>query len=402
MLFKIKSGIWFYRFRAAIFTIVLYLIFPIVASANIKFGYIGPITGKYSEYGIGIQRGIEISVQEYNQEAGNDLKIDIVFKDSGGDINVALNQLKEFSKDGECIVLIFPALYDSINGLYEMANRQKITLISPTPLINAYRTDSAALDNQYVFENCLTAEDETSKIANFVINDMDKKKIAIIHSDDNYETSLASTFSKQIKALGGKIIAVEKYKTGDTDFREQMLSLGGVDPTKIKEREEKKALPSEINPKGIESIYIAGSWKEAVLIIPQLIFHELRTFVIGCSKFESPYLIEYGGRSLNGVVYTTGFFSKKDSKKTKDFVKLFIEKFGREPDIFAAQAYDTACLILEIIKLGCSSRDEFKNALLRVKKFEGVTGIISFDNSIRAKRDVTLLLIDSGEVVEIE
>lgn len=372
-------------------------VFPIVSYANVKVSYIGPLTGNYSYYGTSVKNGVEIAIQEYNKGVSEDLKIGFLIKDSNGDIKKGLNLIKELSNDEDCIALIFPTLYDSIQGLYEIVNKLKIVVISPT-----FSTNSGYSNNQYVFENCLTVDDEAIKIAEYIVKILDKKKIAIIHSEDSYDVNLASVFSKHIKELGSNVISIEKYKSGDTDFREQMLSLGGIDPAIIKEREEKKVHPDEVNPKEIEAIYIAGSWKEVVLIVPQLIFYELRTSIFGCSRWESPYLVEYGGKVLNGAIYTSGFYLKNDAYRTENFVKLFIEKFGKEPDIFSASAYDSACLILEIIKLGCNTKEELKNLLLRVKRFEGITGIISFSGSTKSKRDVPLLLIDNGKIVEIK
>ena len=53
---------------------------------------------------------------------------------------------------------------------------------------------------------------------------------------------------------------------------------------------------------------------------------------------------------MDGAVFTAGFFTDDPSENAQNFVKAYEEKFGSEPDMFAAQAYDAAMILLTALK----------------------------------------------------
>ena len=63
---------------------------------TIKIGYIGPLTGSVSVYGIAVQRGIQLSIKEINAAGGLlGKQVELVCKDDQGTETEALNAFNE-------------------------------------------------------------------------------------------------------------------------------------------------------------------------------------------------------------------------------------------------------------------------------------------------------------------
>ncbi len=63
-----------------------------------------------------------------------------------------------------------------------------------------------------------------------------------------------------------------------------------------------------------------------------------------------------------------------------EFVKAYKEKYNKEPDAFAALGYDSVQILVQAIKdAGAADPVKIKDALAKIKDFQGITGKMSID-----------------------
>jgi branched-chain amino acid transport system substrate-binding protein len=63
-----------------------------------------------------------------------------------------------------------------------------------------------------------------------------------------------------------------------------------------------------------------------------------------------------------------------------EFVKAYKEKYNKEPDAFAALGYDSVQILVQAIKdAGEADPVKIKDALSKIKDFQGITGKMSID-----------------------
>jgi branched-chain amino acid transport system substrate-binding protein len=115
-----------------------------------------------------------------------------------------------------------------------------------------------------------------------------------------------------------------------------------------------------------------------------LILNRMRELGMDYPVFTSdrgvnPLFIETAGKNAEGIVTTCQYNPKADNAKLKAFQANYKKRFGLEPDVFAAHAYDGMNITINSIhKAGLNRiliRDEFTN----LKSYQGVTGEILFD-----------------------
>jgi len=106
--------------------------------------------------------------------------------------------------------------------------------------------------------------------------------------------------------------------------------------------------------------------------------------VYGCDRLMSPVFLEIAGEEAEGVVTTCQYNPTLDIPKLVAFNRNYEKRFGLEPDVFAAHAYDGMNIIIDAIHMAGLNRYLIRDVLTDLKTFQGyqgVTGEIIFDAS---------------------
>ena len=75
-------------------------------------------------------------------------------------------------------------------------------------------------------------------------------------------------------------------------------------------------------------------------------------------------------------------------------------KYGKNPTMFAAQAYDAANMVIKALKDGATDRKSLRDKLAGIKDFAGVTGVTSFDENRNVKKEISKLVIKDGKYTQ--
>jgi len=123
---------------------------------------------------------------------------------------------------------------------------------------------------------------------------------------------------------------------------------------------------------------------------------------LGGNGLNSPDLIRIGGKYSEGVIFVDGFFPLSENPIVKEFVDRYRTFFNKWPDIYSANSYDAAMIILEIIKNGAKNREDVKNGLLNLIDYNGVSGITTVQSSGDSEKALYFLTVKHGKIVEIK
>lgn len=103
--------------------------------------------------------------------------------------------------------------------------------------------------------------------------------------------------------------------------------------------------------------------------------------LIGGDGWESPKLIEIGGRALDGCMYSNHYHSDDPAPAVREFVTKYEKRFGARPDSIAALAYDSMRVLADAMRRAGPEfdRKKLRDAIAATKNFPVVTGVITFD-----------------------
>lgn len=343
---------------------------------EIKIGTIGPLTGNIATYGLSTKSGVEVAVDEFNNNGGiNGRPIKLISEDTRGDQTEAANAASKLIDQDKVAAIVGGVISSETMTAGPITDDAKIVMISSS-------STAAGVPEigDYIFRNCLSDEIQAIQLAEYAVEELGLKKFAVMFTNNDYGLSLKDAFEKKAKELG-EITAVETYNDGEKDFRAQL--------TKIK----------NTNP---EALYIAGYYTEAAKIAQQAKDQGLDIKILGADGFYSPVLLELGGDAVEGCIFTAGFFTDDPSENAQNFVKAYKEKFDSEPDMFAAQAYDAAMILLTALKNADGVGGEaHQKEMAKIKDFPGITGTTSFTPSGDAVKDIIILKVENGKFAKL-
>ncbi len=321
----------------------------------IKIGVITPLTGPAAEYGIATQKSLDLAMEELNNKGGiNGRKIELIYENSECDPKKGIDALQKLISVNKINVVVGTVCSSVTLALAPIAEEQNILLISSgssNPRISEYSN---------VFRTWPSDSLQGEFLANFVINNLKLKNVAIIFINNDYGVGLKDAFTEVYEQNGGKIVVAEAIPQGATDVKTQL--------TKIK----------DINPEGI---FLATFAKEMGLILKQAKELGISAQFFGGEGTRDASVIEIGGEGTEGLI---GTIPSTSSNQTRDhFLSVFQKKYKIEPGITGDAAYDILYLLNEIESEcnGFSDINCVRNSLLSIKDFEGASGLIEFNQN---------------------
>src|SRR5687767_12745679 len=210
----------------------------------------------------------------------------------------------------------------------------------------------------YIFRMCFLDSYQGQSMARYIAQDLKIKNAAVlIDNKSDYSTGLAKFFSDAFVAAGGKIVATQSYAKGDSDFRAQLTAIKAAKP---------------------EVIFVPGYYNDIGQIAIQARDLGMTMPLAGGDGWESPKLIEIGGKALEGSFYSNHYHVDDPSPAVREFVQKYEERFGAKPDSLAALGYDSARVLADAIKrAGTTDGPKLRDAIAATKNFPGVTGVIT-------------------------
>ena len=125
--------------------------------------------------------------------------------------------------------------------------------------------------------------------------------------------------------------------------------------------------------------------------------------LLGPSGWNDPRLLEIAGSDARGAVFTDVFFPRSRYPAVQEFGGSYYEGVGAEPERLAAQAYDIAVLLRELLEsAGTGSAEELRAELAATQSFAGVSGVTSLREGGGTRQALYLLTVRGNEIIEIE
>ena len=372
---------------------------------TIKIGVYQPLTGPYKAAGNEEKVGIELAHELYPEVLGR--KIELVYADNQGDMYVAETVIKELVAQEPLVILgSYGETVTLVAGDYiKEAKIPSITMTGTNPLIT--------VNNPYYFSATFPETKQGYTLADYVCKDYKATKVATVRvSGDDTVTATVQQFNKRVRSITGdskSIVGNFQLDMEATNFTETL---------------------KKIKKSGAEAVFLAVSPAKAKEFLKQAKEQKMENLLyVGTKAWNDKEFIKFlSDEKTFDIGYTSDYAAEaKMTKMSETFVKAYKAKYGQnsEPTEAMALAFDGYLMAraaiekayndimavdfdalsssetltedeikviranwLEAQQKGVPNGELVREALSKLKNFEGASGMISFEGTNEASKTI--------------
>lgn len=354
---------------------------PVAVGAR-SIGVALPLTGRYGTFGERVRRGMELALEL--RPLNPPVQLDI--RDTGGEADTAAKLITTLARSPQILAVAGPLTGSEAAAAAAQAQKERL------PLLTLSQRDGLAETGDMVFRNSLTSRLQIETLLRHAMDEQGLRRFAVLFPENRSGQEFRELFTQGVRLRGGAVVSSQGYAESETDFRSQIRRLQGLEPN--------AADPGKVKPK-FDALFIPDYADRIGLLVPQLGYYSLEPVqLLGINGWNSPDLVRIGGATVEGAVFVDGFFRDSPAPAVHSFVEQYLQKYGEEPSILAAQGFDAVGIILSALESpGVRSREELRQALARLQNYPGVTGTTSFDPQGDAAKGLFLLQVRDGQIV---
>lgn len=341
---------------------------------SIKIGALLPLTGKESRYGQWIKEALELGKEEINSQGGiNNRNLEIIYEDDKANPQKAIIGMKKLCKEINVPIIFGSWASSCVTVQIPIAKKTKTIVIAEAIAPKMKNTGG------YVFRIQPAAEYYLKKLVPFVYFDLKIKKVGILYIRNDFGITQAKTFKELFENLGGKIIFSRSFSQRETNFRQELL--------KIKREE-------------IEALFVPA-YTEIISLLNQARKLKLKIKFLASVPFENPDIITKAKKAAEGVIYPYHYAPNPHNKIDVEFRKMYKQKYKKEPEGFAALAYDGIHIIAKALKnWDWKDSETLKEEFYSIYHF-GVTGELVFDESGNPIQKIIIKTVKNGKFIKV-
>jgi len=372
-------------------TIALVLSFGHFAQAakkEIKLGCAISFTGGKSRSGKLYRDAYDMAVEQVNKKGGikvgNDTyQLKIVYYDDKSDSTESSKLVEKLIAEDKVDFLLGPyssgiTIPDSL-----IAQRYKV------PMIEGGGASGKIFSrgNKYIFGTLPPAGQYfKSTLEMLKTFSPAPKTIAILYADDKFDVSVAEGTSELANEMGFNVVLHEKYAEGATDFN---------------------SILTKIKASGVEVALVAGHTEESLNFTQQAkelnVSPKLISMTVGPSEADFRKSLGKDAEYIYGVASwsTQMNFIGYLFNDTKEFIKLFKEKFNYDPDYHNASGIADVAIFKDAIeRAGTLDKEKVRDAIAATN-LSTIYGRVQFSDNGQIKGTSVVLQILGGEIYQV-
>ncbi len=324
----------------------------------LKIGLVLPYTGVYAVLGESITQAMELVFARENWTVAG-RKIEMIKEDDEMKPPVGIRKTEKLIDSDKVDILTGPVHSGILMGMRDKVHNSKTILI----VSNAGADDiSRARCSKWIFRTSFSNWQPCQPMGGWVAKNVSKEVFQVA---PNYQAGkdMMAAFRETFLPAGGKVIAEDYPKLGETDYAPYL--------TKIKQS-------------GAKAVFAFFSGTDAVNFVKQYDQFGLKQSIklTGAGFLTEPDVLPAQGGSALGIITGHFYTPLLDNPTNHRFVKDFREKyFGKVPDGFACQGYDTAEVIIRALKAvngNTQDKEKLVDAIAKVE-FDSPRGRFRFD-----------------------
>ncbi|MDE2998772.1 MAG: ABC transporter substrate-binding protein [Gemmatimonadota bacterium] len=347
--------------------------------AEIAMGVVLPLTGPQTRYGFPARDAFELAREEINNASKlGGASINFILEDSRGTAEGAVEAFNRLIDRDGVQVILGPVISTAAREAFPIAQRKEVIAFSST-------STAAGLSaiGDYVFRSGLNVNALIPGPVRVTQEKLRYRRVAtIVDVTDVFSSSSDESIRNTLAGIDVEVLTRETIATGDTTFSEQLTRIKALNP---------------------HAVFVSALGAEQSRILIQA-----REAGIGANiPFLVPVMtaaeVEAAGDAAEGAISFLSWSGAAGTPGNAAFVANYLERYGSEPNTWAAQSYAALYILAEAIsEAGSTDAGAIRDAMAATRDLDTVLGAFSFDNSGDAVYDPVVLIVRDGELAVFE
>jgi len=342
---------------------------------EVRLGVLAPLEGNVLvPQGRQLLQGATLAVEEANARGGyKGLPFKILPHNDVGLWGAAANEVVKMGDEGVWAIM---GTIDDINSHVGI----RVALKLEIPWVNTSDPDPTFTETNipWVVRNISDDRQSSYALVDHIYMEKGLKRVAVLRVNNRYGRVGVMEFRDAALRVGNPIVLEVRYEDGETNFDTQLERVKNSNP---------------------DAVVLWGNALEMGLILNRMRELGMDYPVFVSDRGVNPLFIETAGKNANGIVTTCQYNPKADNPALKAFQKNYKKRFGQEPDVFAAHAYDGMNMTIDVIRKVGLNRYLIRDELTSLKSYDGITGEIVFDATWNDVGRIYMAEIKDGEFI---
>src|SRR6266849_6581713 len=332
------------------------------AQQTIKIGLINVLSGQFADAGAQLDNGVKTYMKQHGDTVAGK-KIEIIRRDVGG---VAPDVAKRFAQE-----LVVREKVDILAGFLLTPNALAAGDVSAEAkkfmvVMNA-ATSIITTKSPYMIRTSVTLPQVMETFGTWDATKGGLKQSYTMVTDYGPGHDSEAAFQSAFKAAGGTIVGSVRFPVANPDFSAFVQRAKDLAPESI-------------------YIFIPGGAQPAALgkALAERGIDKNKTKILGSGETTAEQALKSMGDAGLGIITAWHYDYQSDNRLNREFVKVFNEMHGRNPDFFSIGGYDGMHAIYETLKkTGGKTDSDALIAAAKGLKWDSPRGPMSIDPDTR-------------------
>ncbi len=332
------------------------------------------------DYDTSFLNGIEMAIKDFNQQySGNGFNASYKIYDDEYDFEKGVVIAKKLSSDPKITAVIGSHSFNILDASVDFFEDSKKILIAANGMM-----DKSIVNKKYkyVFRNTFGETEMGASMADHATK-IGADRIAIYHSNTEFENNLGRAFSKRALENNLKILDDVSEIGSQKDFDNMYKRWAAI---------------------GVNCVMISQeSIADAFMLAERIRTKTNKIKIYGDFSFDADEKLMENREFVEGIIIPT-LVPESHSKAIEGFDARYEQLYGSEPTWWAAHAYDSVRMVLDTAVLVDSNVPEMiAEGLHSEKGYQGIRGKISFDDSgLLANISPGYSIVENGRLVNLK
>ncbi len=331
------------------------------------------------DYDTSFLNGIEMAINEFNQQhSGNGFSATYKIYDDEYDFEKGVVIAKKLSSDPQITAVIGSHSFNILDASVDFFEESKKILIAANGMMDK---SIVSKKYKYVFRNTFGETEMGASMADHAA-EIGADRIAIYHSNTEFENNMGMAFSKRALESGLKVLDDVSEIGSQKDFDNLYKRWEAI---------------------GINCVMISQeSIADAFMLAERIRRKSGNIKIYGDFSFDADEMLMENKEFVEGIIIPT-LVPVSQSKTLEDFNTRYKETYGSEPTWWAAHAYDSVRMVLDTaVQVDSNIPEKIAEGLHLEMGYQGIIGKITFDESgLLTNMSPVYSVVEDGRLVNL-